>query len=738
MRKAGVGVSVAGILVARFASAQATQPPVFPAESRLVTVDVLVFDRDGTPVSGLTALDFVVEEDGAPQAIASFEALDPGPRRAPAPLAAGPSDARRPLDPVASNLRSAPRDARTFVLLVDDVSLAPSREAELRRAIHRFAGDGLRDGDELLFATTSGEIWWSARMPDGLEDVRALAARLRGRRLAETTSDYMSEWEAHRIARFESPTGAALESSGVSRGSPSFGTAVAAPATSVTERVVTRWLERFYCDARALDLCRTMVARRAEQVDRARANRTRDVMARIDQAVVALSAQRGRKALLLLTEGFLNDPDLDVTRLVAGRCREANIAVYSLDVRGLLPGFDELSAASSAGAPNAAELSLMRQEQVEFQAAGSVALAEDTGGFALRDTNDLGGGAVRIAEESRAYYLLGIVPPAGKGPRDWRSLRVSVKRPGLTVRARKGYTLRTAADVDRDERKAQAEKRRRAESGGGKDDPPPLELSRALASGIDRTEIPLRAMAFSFEPRPGGRVHALVALEADLGRIANLGGEARPVTVLSLSIAVTHRDSGEIRRVDQQVKVDAGQRGTPFEGWLTLRREFELRPGVNQARVVVRDEFLGRTGAVTARFEVPDPRGLRLSTPILTDRTLPGQPGQPSRPVLVPRRTFGSRGPLYCQYEVFGAAPGRDGGVPRVVASYELRRKDGVTVRQDPPSVVAADAQGRLVRLLRLPVDGLPPGDYELVLRVQDEGSGSVSERTEAFRLEAM
>src|SRR5262249_17807768 len=157
---------------------------------------------------------------------------------------------------------------------------------------------------------------------------------------------------------------------------------------------------------------------------------------------------------------------------------------------------------------------------------------------------------------------------------------------------------------------------------GGKEEPLPLEVSRALASGIDLSEIPLRAMAFSFEAKPGGRLHSLVALEAGLGRIANLGGEDHPATVLSVSITVAHRDSGEVRRIDQQVKVDAGERGAAFAGWLTLRRELDLVPGVNQARVVLRDEFLGRTGAVTLRFEVPEPRGLRLSTPILTDRTV--------------------------------------------------------------------------------------------------------------------
>jgi len=698
--------------------AQTREVPSFRTESRLVTIDVLVQDGKGNPVPGLTAEDFVVSEDGVIQQIESFQALGPEPGE---PL----PDPIRSRAAVASNARARDHAGRSFILLLDDIGLTPQRASDVRKAVERFLDEGLKDGDELLFATTSGEIWWNLRIPAGREDARALLARLRGRKLAETTSDFMSEWEAYRITRFESPTGAALASGG--------GEAAAAGA-SATERVVARWLDRRVCDVYAPELCRSMVVQRANGIDRARARRTFDVMARIDQAVFALSPQRGRKALLLLTEGFLNDPDVDVARLVAGRCREANIAVYSVDVRGLLAAFGVLSAASSAGAPNAAELGLMRQEQLEFEAAGNVALAEDTGGFALRDTNDLGAGAVRIADESRVYYLLGIAPPPGKGPRDWRSLSVSVRRPGLRVRARKGYTLRTAAEIDRSERALQAERsRKRAAEGGETRDPPPLEVSRALASGAAYDEIPLQAIAFVFGPRPEGRVRALVSLEADLARIANLGGEGRPATVLSLSIAVTHRDSGEIRRIDQQVKVEAARAGAAFEGGLTLSREFDLRPGVNQARVVVRDEFLGRTGAVTVRFDVPAPVGLRLSTPILTDRAVSARPSEAPRPVLVARRTFGTRGTLYAQYEVLGAS---ERGA-RVEASYELRRPDGVSLRRGVPGISTVDAEGDLVQLLSFPLDGLSSGDYELVLRVEDNATGAVAERVEPFRLES-
>jgi VWFA-related protein len=723
-RRTRRGIELIGLatLAAAGGGALPQAPPVatFPTETQLVTIDALVLDRDGRPVPGLTASDFRVEEDGRAREIVSFEAFDLGARPR-------PSDTGSPAGPAPSSLRPAMTGGRTFVVLVDDLGLAAARQRDVQRAIDRFAVEGLRDGDELLLSATSGELAWTARMPEGREDVGALAARLRGRKLSETASDYMSDWEAFRITRFESPTGAGLESSGASAGSDAppggGGGAVGALGASLTERVVARWLERRACDPLALGLCRAMVAGRARTLDQARVNRTRDVLARVDQAVFALSRQKGRKALLLLSEGFLNDPDLDAARLVAGRCREAHIAVYFVDVRGLQTGLDELSAASAAGAPNSAELSLMRQESLEFQAAGSVALAEDTGGAALRDTNDLGGAAVRIAEESRVYYLLGISPPPGKGPREWRRLKVSTSRSGLRVRARRGYTLRSAAEIDREERARRPASRRESV---------PPEVGRALASGADVDEIPVRSVTFTFGSRPEGRVHALVALEADLGRIANLGGQDRPATVLSLSVVVTHRDTGEVRRTDEQVRLDAGQGGPDLEGWLTLTREFDLRPGVNQARVVVRDEFVGRTGAVSVRFLVPAPEGLRLSTPVLTDRAL-SRPGQAPRPVLVARREFGTRGTLYGQFEVYGT---REPGGAGVETSWELRRADGVAVRTGPPGLLAPDAQGRLVKLLQMPLDGLSPGVYELVLRVEDRAAGTAVDRTEALRLE--
>ena len=162
----------------------------------------------------------------------------------------------------------------------------------------------------------------------------------------------------------------------------------------------------------------------------------------------------GRKSLLLLSQGFVNDPGDRRTRNVVALSREANTAVYFIDVRGLqsLPGATGSAAEASPG-PGAVFDSFVPDrtaaafDESVMSATGAEGLASDTGGFSVRNTNDLGGGAERIAAESRVFYLLGFNAPEGKPAQAWRKLQVTTKRPGLEVRARKGYTLAKATNT---------------------------------------------------------------------------------------------------------------------------------------------------------------------------------------------------------------------------------------------------------------------------------------------------
>jgi len=436
----------------------------------------------------------------------------------------------------------------------------------------------------------------------------------------------------------------------------------------------------------------------------------------VRRALEALAPVRGRTSLLLLSEGFLEDSGSD-SRAVAAASREANTAVYFVDVRGLvaLPAYG--TAADVGPPPDERERTAVAFEEAVVESAGAAGLADDTGGFTVRNTNDLSAGVWRVAAESRVFYLLGFYPPEGKAPRQWRNLRVEVKRPGLTVRARRGYAL-------------QSEMPSLPPAGPRAEEPvaDPV-VARTLDSAHSAPGIPLRAIAYVQEPRPGDVVHVLVAAEFDATAVAaGAGGAAH----LEASAQAAMRDSGRVFRRDAAVTIAAAAGEGP--AWRAFTREFELPPGVAQVRLVVRDPASGAIGSVLQRLEVPFPGELRLSTPILTDRAEPASAPGPPRPALAAHRVFAAGGGLYCQYEVFGAArPG--GAAPRVDAAFELRRSDGETVRKAPPSPIAVGTDGRLVRMVGTSLEGLPEGAYELVLEVADEVSGNRLVRHEPFAL---
>jgi hypothetical protein len=92
-------------------------------------------------------------------------------------------------------------------------------------------------------------------------------------------------------------------------------------------------------------------------------------------------------------------------------------------------------------------------------------------------------------------------------------------------------------------------------------------------------------------------------------------------------------------------------------------------------------------------------------------------------PVIGAHRAFKAMGRLSCRFQVFGASKDPKDGAPKVDASYTLRRAGG-KVREAAPSLIAVAPDGPVMRLIGLSVDGMPDGDYELVLHLVDETSG--------------
>ena len=445
-----------------------------------------------------------------------------------------------------------------------------------------------------------------------------------------------------------------------------------------------------------------MVRGRAADIDRRRKTVTEATLDAVRRGIDTLAPVHGRKSLMLFSEGFIDDPETDRRRVIAAS-RESHTAVYFVDVRGLtaLPG-GVGSAADLESLTSERDRRSVAFEEAVLESAGADALAVDTGGFSVRNTNDLAAGAERIAAESRVYYLLGFNARPGKSARDWRKLKVEVKRPGLKVRARRGYTLAASAPAAPPARKKGKEGKEEKQTG-----PDPAVL-RALDSARDETGIPLRALAYLFEPLPKGVTRVVVAAEFDAGRIP-LPAPGKSTTAagrLDLGIVATHRDTGLEFRFDEVVGFPGAEAGAP--NWRQLAREIDLPPGVAQVRVVVRDRASGATGVGVAAVR---------SAAVGHSPALDSDPHRPCRAGGGPQSAASARPERPSRVQARGRAlpavrgvrrgPGARQRLPRVIAGLALRTSDGRLVRSAPPSPIVADADGRVVRFVGIGLDGM-------------------------------
>src|SRR5258706_4186763 len=193
------------------------------------------------------------------------------------------------------------------------------------------------------------------------------------------------------------------------------------------------------------------------------------------------SLKEGRKSLILISEGYtymvppqmrnqdasmpglgnpnarnpmagLNDPNEDRASWMAGNdiltdLREVwdvanrnNVSIYSVDPRGL-PGFEF---DINEGVNVQTDQSYLTNTMNTLRS-----LSENTDGRAIANRNDIDVAMKQIVKDSSAYYLLGYNSSQAPSDGKFHEIKVQIKRPGIQVRARKGYWALTTEDIAR-------------------------------------------------------------------------------------------------------------------------------------------------------------------------------------------------------------------------------------------------------------------------------------------------
>src|SRR4051812_21715807 len=546
MRSTTSLILAATLMQAAPAQPPAQQPPVtFKVEVNYVEIDANVEDEQGKFVRNLTRDDFQIVEDGKPQALTAFAMVDIPIVRADPPLY---SKTVIPPDVVTNR---TPFEGRVFVLVIDDLHTRFSRTARTRAAARQFVERYVGANDIVAVVNTSG----FGRSMQDFTGNRQLALRA---------------IDAAMGNKADSSTQASLQDYYMNRDTP---------GASSNANASFNEMQRY--------------------------NNARNSLRTLKNIADYMAGMRGRrKAVVYFSEGVnynladpINNPHAtDVQRelrdLVAAATR-ANVNVYSVDPRGVTTGMEDAIEIGSFPVDGAiSSVNLMEEMRLEQDSLRAV--ADETGGFAVLNQNDFRNGFSRILEDNSSYYVLGYYPSNDKRDGRFRNVQVKVLKPGLKVRARRGYVAPVPAGKKEDSAK------------GTKAERTSPELRDALDSPVAVSGLTLSAFAAPFKGANGNDAIA-ISVEVDAGLMTF---KPRPDGLYNNDLEVTlfavDSDKGKVKDgardvISVALKPGAHEMGSPFR----VIRRLQIPPGKYQLRVGARESG-GKLGTVIYDLDAPD------------------------------------------------------------------------------------------------------------------------------------
>jgi VWFA-related protein len=687
---------------------------VVPTAVEVVRLEVVVTEKRGHPRAGLRREDFVVLEDGKPQPIVQFQAFArpqpappalPSPAVAPAPAGAAEDEGEELLP------------ARYVVLVIDDVHMEFESLARVRKALGRFLDEDLRPEDQVALVTTSGAYALSQEFTSDREALHDVLGRLfaQGRIPERSDVPYISEYEAELIENGDS---LALD--------------------AAVQEVMQAGLYQDPVSA-------GQVARKkAREVLAEAVYDSRLTLEALESLCRGLSALTGRKALFLVSDGFLTGltagtgAGFDLRR-IADAATRAGVVVYCLDTGGLRSGLPVANASSirRVSPSTFGTIEAARQRSEEAIRDGMNALAADTGGFLAENTNNLRAGLKELLRDTETYYVLAYEPTNTKRDGGFRKIEVRLPGvPGLKVRTRAGYFAPDDRRLDGGVRTAEAEARRAEQRRA--------EMNTALRSLAPLAGIPVRLSA-DFVSLDGAAAQVVVSGSVDVATLPFVRVRDRRQATVETA-ALVYDQAGAVATTLETERSVMNLADLDYErllrGGLPYQRAVPLKPGRYEVRLATRQDGTGLLGSAWQTIEIPDLASGRLTLSSLflmkDDGASPaaagGEAGAALRSVQG-RRRFGRGENLYVQLYAYNPKRDAAGGVD-LVEQAEVLRGGSRLAAATPETMVAGEPQGPVPHLSRIRLQGFGPGDYELRVTVTDRKAKTMAARSVPFTVD--
>jgi VWFA-related protein len=676
VRLVTVAVMIALSVPLRGQQAALQSGATFRSNVNLILVDVVVRDRSGAVVQGLTQDDFQILEDNKPQQIISFafEQIATKPQTVEtAPLLAGAVNAAG-APRVASTAASTPvapvpltsedvAGHRLWTLLFDTSSMQPEEVQKAADSALTWVNDQMGSSDLVAVATIGSTLQVLSDFTNDKERVKAVLGAFTGA-------------DATQYAAVDASTGAADE-------------AASAEVNATTVDESAQELDTFNNDVR-LRALKTLA----------------DALAPVQQ----------KKAILYFSSGMQRngtDNQIELRAAVNAAVR-ANVTIYPVDARGLqavVPGGSARQ--GSRGGVGAFSGQAVGQQfgSLIAQQETLTTLASDTGGRAFLDSNDFGEAFAQVERDISSYYIIGYASTNANRDGRYRRITVRVKdHPNVRIEARNGYYAdRDFAHTSKGDREQQ--------------------LQDQLAVDIPSTDVPLFVTAGWFR-LAADRYYVPLS-------VAVPGTALTPSTnKVMLDVAGVIRDErgAAVGRIRDTMMVPAASTSDLAARQVLYQTGVTLPPGRFSAKIVVRENTTGQMGTFEAAVVVPELRRapVKVSSIVLSTQLQSVANRKTVSPLVqaggefVPNLTHvvSRAQKLYFYYEVYD--PAQDAGMPDVRTSltfYRGKVKVFETPTLDRTQVDATDRHAAVFQF-EVPAGSLTPGLYTCQVNIVDEVAG--------------
>jgi VWFA-related protein len=573
----GLGVGAQQPPATQFPPGAQIDIPIFRSTVDAIELDAYVVDATGRPVTGLTAEDFEILEEGTRRDISMFAAVNIPIQR----IESRAAEVNAPVPDVRTNQHP---EGRIYLIAVDEIAgaLVPRIRLRLREFIEQHFGEN--DSAAIVYVGRG-------RSTDGQDFTSDRAALLRSiDRLSAGFGRGDLEVKPTRAVLISQSAQVAIEQQVSASGLT--GLAASSLRATLTESAIAA--------AETDAAVNGLVSGEAEFLLRSR-------MLSLRTLTEFMAGMHGRrKSIIYVTTGVgasvyealdyvggirsiaIEDLHAAITAATRG-----NVSIYPLDPTGVVTGRDVTEEGvpdPDNTIPEASQTSIGRMQDLR-------GLAEATGGSAIVDTNNFKDAFARIVQDNSSYYVLGFSTDTPRTDGRFHKVEIRVKRPGLEVRSRGGYLAplhRKTPIITRASTLAPA-------------------VTEALQSPIGVPGVPVRLFA---APYKGTSQEAKVAITAEFGveALNLIQRQGRLVGDLAIAIRPTTAEGKNV--AGQRHELSLAFKPETYElakrHGVRVITEMSLAPGRYQLRVAG-GPTMGGAGSVTYDLDIPNYAKERLA-----------------------------------------------------------------------------------------------------------------------------